>query len=57
MVDTLLSFGAIALAAVLGSYGFRFLAARFGQNVAFGVMAAALGIAFAVQTWLEKTPG
>ncbi|WP_156612466.1 hypothetical protein [Paramagnetospirillum marisnigri] len=57
MVEMLLSFGAIALAAILGSYAFRFLAVRFGQNVAFGVMAVVLGIAFAVQNWLEKAPG
>lgn len=54
MVELLLSLGAIAAAAITGSYAFRYLSGRFGQNVAFGVMAALLAAAFVVQSILEK---
>ncbi len=54
MLETLLSFTAIALAAIVGSRVFRYLAVRFGQTTAFAAMAALLAIAFAVQTMMEK---
>ncbi len=55
MGDVLISFTAILVAAVGGSYVFRFLASRFGQNLAFAVMAVLLGAVFAAQMYLEKT--
>ncbi|WP_161539635.1 hypothetical protein [Paramagnetospirillum kuznetsovii] len=55
MGDLLISFTAIAAAAIIGSHAFRYASARFGQNVAFAIMAVLLGIAFAVQTYLEKS--